>query len=72
MTDDWTAGNSAREKPLTFENILSLLRLDISSDVVLDRLKKSAGKPTLRSEQREKLRKAGASDKLLNYLSEKE
>ncbi|MEX2287129.1 MAG: hypothetical protein WD648_08575 [Planctomycetaceae bacterium] len=66
------AGNAAGEKPLTVENIVSLLRLDISSDVILDRLKKSAGKPILTSEQREELKKAGASNMLLNYLSDKE
>jgi len=65
-----SAGESAREKSLTFEEILSLLRLDISSDAILDRVKKTTMKPTLKSEQRDELRKSGASEKLLNYLSD--
>jgi hypothetical protein len=64
------AGKPAAEKPMTFEDVLALLRLDIPSDAILKRLQESSGRPALTSEQKESLRKAGASAKLMESLDD--
>jgi hypothetical protein len=64
------AAKPAAAKPMTFEDVLALLRLDIPSDAILKRLQETAGRPALTPEQMEALRKAGASAKLLEYLDD--
>jgi hypothetical protein len=57
------------KKDITVDNLLTLLRLDISSDAILARLKREDRRPQLTSEQLQALRNAGASEQLLEYLA---
>jgi hypothetical protein len=62
------ARTPAAPEAITFEDVLTLLRLDIPSDAILQRIKRSGKIPTLTADQRTMLRAAGASAAILEYL----